>query len=183
MKRWVYFASLAAMLIFLASAEASLISEDLTWFLMVALIPLAVIWGRRINSQMAMHEFRRTYGASRDATCNALCGALAYLDYTIVMRDPTSGRVQFKGGKLGPWIGRFGLHCTATVGLTADGESEIVIAGRASREQKGGQGFLIFPERLDLRVERILDRVQATVVTDSMLESAWQGRTASPESG
>jgi hypothetical protein len=170
--KWIYFAVGAVSLTFLGLAEASLISQDWKMLLILVLVALAVIWRLYLNSQMEPHEFRRTYEASREAAYNALCGALAYLDYTITMRDPNSGRVQFKGGKLGPWIGRFGLDCTASVHQTADRESEIVIAGRVSSAQKEGQGFLIYPEALASRAGKILERVQATVVTYSVIDAA-----------
>jgi hypothetical protein len=137
--------------------------------LVLVMLPLAALWHRSVRSQAEDHTFARRYEASPEATYSALCGALLDLDYRITIRNPNAGEVQFKGGKLGPWIGRFGVEGAASIHKAAENESEVVITGRASLADKHGSGFLIYPEGMGVRIGRILDRVQATVVPISML--------------
>jgi hypothetical protein len=174
--RWIYFSFIAATLAWFGIVEASLLPEIWIILLLLALLAGFGIWQHYIDAQEG-REYSRTVEASKEAAYSALCGALADLDYKISARDPSAGTVRFRGGKLGPWVGRNGVDATASVRETGDRSSEITIAGRESSAENHtspwGPAFwaATYPEAMARRAARILDRAQATVVTYSVLDS------------
>ena len=89
------------------------------------------------------------------------------------MRDANAGELEFRGGKLGPWIGRLGVGGgRASVRQTGERENEVFIAGRLSLADKHGRGFLIYPEGMAARAAQLFDRVEATVVTYHVIDAA-----------
>jgi hypothetical protein len=169
--KWTYFALLAVAVVSFAVAEASILSAGWTVLLITVLLLLALGWRRYINVSTSEQAFRRSYAVSEAAAYSALCGALLDLGYVITTRNLSAGTLQFRGGRLGPWIGRFGTECKASVRGLGDRESEIVIVGRVSTADRHGWGVLIYPEPLDSRIETILDRVQATAGISAVLDA------------
>ncbi len=172
MKKSVYFALLAV-----SGACVGVIQglASLEWPALLAaliLILMAVALGRSIRSETKEQAYCRTYEASREATYTALCGALGNLDYKVTARDPAAGTLQFSGGTRGPWIGRLGAECTASVRQVGEQASEIMIAGHATAADRRGLGLLVYPEGMRARISRILDQVGATVVRYSVINTA-----------
>jgi hypothetical protein len=174
--RWIYFSFIAGAIAWFGIVEASLLPDIWIVLLLLALLAGVGIWQHYIDAQEG-REYRRTFEASTEAAYSALCGALADFDYKITARDPSAGTVRFRGGKLGPWIGRYGVDATASVREAGDRSSEITIAGRESPGEKHASSWspafwaATYPEGMARRAARLLDRVQATVVTYSELDA------------
>jgi hypothetical protein len=180
-KLWVYFALLAAAVACFGVIEAVPSGRPYTFLLLLVLFVLGYLWWRsHVDEEAQEREYRRTYEASSEATYTALRGALGDLDYKVTVGDPDTGTLQFTGGKLGPWIPRLPVECTASVRQLSDRESEIVIAGRECPPQRQGwftppqglSGSYIYPEGMRRRAARILDEVDAAVITYSILDAA-----------
>jgi hypothetical protein len=169
--RWVYFALLAGLGASVGIVNANTVGAGWTVASVVVALGVAAILQVSVGSETQQREYRRTYDASTEATYVALCGSLSDLDYRITTRDADSGKVAFTGGKLGPWIPRLGVECVASVRQIADQESEITIAGHVSGAERQGRGVLLYPEGLTSRAARILDRVEATVITHSVIDA------------
>jgi hypothetical protein len=171
-KKSVYFALLAvcAACVGVIQGLASLEWPVLLAALVLILVALAL--GRSIGSETKEQTYCRTYEASRAATYTALCGALGSFDYKITASDPAAGTLQFSGGTRGPWIGRLGAECTASVRRVGEEASEIVIAGHAAVADRHGRGLLVYPEGMRARVTRILDQVDSTVISYSVIHAA-----------
>jgi hypothetical protein len=136
---------------------------------------------RQLETESRDGDYRRTYEASSGATFSALYGAVVDLDYKITARDPTSGTLQFKTGSLDLWIPRLALDCRASVRQIDDKTSEVVLAGQADlgagagygHKARGAMGGLsMLPGGLRPATEKILDRVEATVVTYAATNAA-----------
>ncbi len=136
----------------------------------------AMTWRHYLIAETEEHESRRAFNASSEATYAALCGALATLGYKITSSEPDVGTLQFRGGTLGPWIGRLGVECRASVCQLGDRQTEVVIAGHASPADKHGKGMLLYPEGMRSRTARILDQVDATVITHRTIDAALAGQ-------
>jgi hypothetical protein len=172
MNRRVYFALLALLAVCVGIVNGQPSSGGLILVCVLVAVAVAAIVQVRVGRETQEQEYRRSYEASNEATYIALCGSLGDLGYEITARDPESGKVTFTGGNLGPWIGRLGVECCAWVRQIGDRESQITVAGHASRADKHGWGVLLYPEGMDRRAARILDRVNATVITYSVIDAA-----------
>jgi uncharacterized protein YqgC (DUF456 family) len=172
MSKAIYFGSLVIAVGFVVAADGELFPR--AWIIPLALGLLAVglLWRRYVSGEARERTFRRTYGASSDATYGALCGTLAELGYAITTRELGVHAVDFRGGNLGPWIGRYGVSARASVHQTAPLASEIVIDGHLSVAEKDGLGVLVYPDGLGLRASEIFDRVQRSVVTYAMTDGS-----------
>lgn len=166
-----------------AAVVAATANTYLVPFLCLLGIGAAFAW-RRIAGEQQDREFRRTYPASRAAVQNALRGVLAELNYWVKADDPDTGDVRFKSGLPGMWLGGWGgAEGTASVRQGDARTAELVISVRltprerpvwGSRRASLAWGYWNdgYPETRARRAKRIFDRVQATVVTYEMIESA-----------
>jgi hypothetical protein len=138
-------------------------------------------WRRRDGDETQERRYQRTYEASSEAAYSALCGALGALEYRITTGDRDTGTLRFAGGQLGPWVTRLSVDGTASVRQVGDRESEIVIAGHECRPDfraplgsaNAPEGFMIYPEGMKLRAEKIFDEVGATIVTYSLIDAGF----------
>jgi hypothetical protein len=169
MSRWVFFVALAVGIA--NTGLVQILPEPWGFLLLLALLPAAVMWWRYLRLQTQEHTFSRTFQAAPQAAYSALCGALMDLEYTITTRDPGQRAVQFNGGRLGPWIGRFGVVGNAFVREITSRESEIVLAGHIDLDDKVGAGLATYPEGMALRAKKLFDRVEGTVVTYAMTDA------------
>jgi hypothetical protein len=176
--RWTYFAALALLIASVVIGDSGALSQGGRLLLVIGLVALAVMWHRYADSQTQPHEFGRIYDASRDATFNALCGALTALSYKVTQRDSDTSTVHFKGGDLGPWIGRPGVEGSASVRRISDSKSEIAISCRVLPADKHGKGWLLYPEGLSLRMKKVFDRVQASTPAGGRTHPAAADREA-----
>jgi hypothetical protein len=130
MNKWVYFATLPVIVVCYAIVLDGTGKPGLL-LAMLAGAAVIALWMRSAKATMQEREYRRTYEASRAATCTALCGVLGELEYKITMRDPSAGEFRFKSGNADRWIPRLPVECSASVQQIGDRESEVVIRGRA----------------------------------------------------
>jgi hypothetical protein len=171
MNKWVYFATLPVIVVCYAIVLDGTGKPGLL-LAMLAGAAVIALWMRSAKATMQEREYRRTYEASRAATCTALCGVLGELEYKITMRDPSAGEFRFKSGNADRWIPRLPVECSASVQQIGDRESEVVIRGRAVPGDERWSYTPAYPEGLESRARRIFDRVGATVVTCSLIDAA-----------
>jgi hypothetical protein len=148
---------------------------------LATLVALVVIQRRRFGSESQDADYQRTYEASSDATYSALYGAVIDLGYKVTAQDPAAGTLKFKTGSRELWIPRPSLDCKASVRQIDGKTSEVVLAGHADLGARDVHGHLIqgamggvsiFPEGLGTATKKILDRLDATVITYAVLNTA-----------
>ena len=178
MNRWWYTGLLAVVAAYVVVMHAELLSRDTGFFLTCALVLGATLLRRFTPDRRQPREFRQTYQASGEAVYTALCGVLAELNYRVKAHDACIDEVRFTGGR-NVWWGGPDAEGTASVHQNGDG-AELVISLHDVPEGHpvwGGRRATLlwganraYPEGIALRAKRILDRVQATVVTYAMID-------------
>ena len=182
MTRWVlYILGLAA---FVAMNVAALGDFQDGWIVLVILVAVTaavLVMERRLReSDSRVPTYRRTYEASRVATYSALYGAVIHFGYKVKARDPSAGTLQFKTGFPDLLIPRPELDFRASVREIDDKVSEVLLAGHADlglqigsghRVQQAMGGLSIFPEGTGPAAKKLLDRVDATVITNRVVKT------------